>query len=65
MAQLNRETISQGRTTSDLVESALRRSFKASRTQETLPPLPSFDSGGALGDIADRGNLYEAMKGRR
>jgi hypothetical protein len=29
-----------------------------------LPPLPSFDGGGALVDIADREALYRAMEGR-
>ena len=64
MAQLKREAVWQGRTMSDLVESALRRSFKANRKREPLPPLPSFDGGGALVDIADRDALYQAMEGR-
>jgi len=29
-----------------------------------LQPLPSFKSGGALVDIADREALYRAMEGR-
>jgi hypothetical protein len=29
-----------------------------------LPALPSFHSGGALVDIADRDALYQAMEGR-
>ncbi len=29
-----------------------------------LPELPSFDSGGAFVDVADRSALYEAMEGR-
>lgn len=64
MAQLKREAVRRGRTMSDLVESALRRSFKANRKREPLPPLPSFDSGGALVDIADRDALYQAVEGR-
>jgi hypothetical protein len=34
------------------------------RKQKALPPLPTFDSGGQLVDIADRDALYEAMDGR-
>ena len=64
MTQLKREAVRQGRTMSELVESALRSSFKAKRTREPLPPLPSFDSGGALVDIGDRDALYQAMEGR-
>ena len=64
MAMLKREAVRQGRTMSELVESALRRSFKTNRTREALPPLPTFDSGGALVDIADRDALYQAMEGR-
>lgn len=64
MARLKRESVRQGRTMSELVEGALRRSFKTSRTRELLPPLPTFNSGGALVDIADRDALYQAMEGR-
>jgi hypothetical protein len=34
------------------------------RKRPDLPPLPSFKSGGALVEIADREKLYEAMEGR-
>ncbi|MGH7948168.1 MAG: hypothetical protein ACREQF_02965 [Candidatus Binataceae bacterium] len=64
MARLKREAVRQGRTMSELVESALRSSFKVNRTRDPLPPLPTFDSGGALVDIADRDALYQAMEGR-
>jgi hypothetical protein len=30
----------------------------------SLAPLPTFDSGGAYVDIADRDALYQAMDGR-
>lgn len=33
-------------------------------TVDPLPPLPSFQSGGALVDVADRDALYDAMEGR-
>jgi hypothetical protein len=64
MAQLKREAARQGRTMSELVETALRLLFRAQRTPAELPPLPVFHSGGALVDIADRTALYQAMEGR-
>jgi hypothetical protein len=64
MAQLKREAARQGRTMSDLVETALRGLFQARRQHEDIPPLPSFRSGGMLVDIADRDALYHAMEGR-
>lgn len=64
MAQLNREAARQGRTMSELVEMALRLLFRAQRTRETLPPLPTFQGGGTLVDVADRDALYQAMEGR-
>lgn len=64
MARLKREAARQGRTMSELVESALRSLFRAQKTREALPPLPSFKSGGHLVEIADRDALYQAMEGR-
>ena len=65
MAQLRREAARQGRTMSELVESALRLLFTARRQQPLdLPPLPSFRSGGHLVNIDDREALYHAMEGR-
>jgi hypothetical protein len=64
MAQLKREAARQGRTMSELVETALRNLFQVQKETATLPPLPVFHSGGALVDIADREALYEAMEGR-
>ena len=65
MAQLKREAARQGRTMSELVETALRSLFQTQKeTAATLPPLPVFHSGGALVDIADREALYQAMEGR-
>jgi hypothetical protein len=34
------------------------------RKRGSLAPLPSFGSGGALMDVADRDALYDAMEGR-
>jgi hypothetical protein len=64
MARLRREAARTGRTMSELVETALRNLLRERRAREPLPPLPSFDSGGALVDIADRDALYRAMEGR-
>jgi Ribbon-helix-helix protein, copG family len=64
MAQLKREAARQGRTMSELVETALRNLFRSQKEASELPPLPVFRSGGAFVDIADRGALYQAMEGR-
>ncbi len=64
MTQLRREAARQGRTMSDLVETALRLLLRSQRQRDDLPSLPSFHSGGVLVDIADREALYQAMEGR-
>jgi hypothetical protein len=64
MAQLKHEAARQGRTMSELVETALRNLFRSQKKPSELPPLPVLHSGGALVDIADRDALYEAMEGR-
>lgn len=64
MAQLKREAARQGRTMSELVETALRLLFQTQRKRRAVPPLPSFKGGGYLVDIADRDALYQAMEGR-
>jgi Ribbon-helix-helix protein, copG family len=64
MTQLKREAARQGRTMSEMVETALRLLLRSRRKQGTIPPLSSFQSGGALVDIADRDALYQAMEGR-
>lgn len=62
--RLRRESARTGRTMSELVETALRRLLDARPAAAELRPLPSFDSGGAMVDIADREALYRAMEGR-
>ena len=64
MARLKREAARQGRTMSELVETALRMLLRTRRDSAALPPLPTFQSGGALVEIADRDALYQAMEGR-
>lgn len=64
MAELKREAARQGRTMSELVETALRLLLRQQRKRGKIPPLPSFHGGGTLVDIADRDALYQAMEGR-
>jgi hypothetical protein len=64
MAELKREAARQGRTISELVESALRLLLRQRRKRGGVPPLPKFRSGGTFVDIADRDALYDAMQGR-
>ncbi len=52
VTQFRREAARTGRTMSELVETALRNLLQSRREQEPLPPLPTFNSGGALVDIA-------------
>lgn len=51
---------------SALVEAGLRRVLAApeapTQPPETLPPLPTWNSGGHLVDIDDRDALYRAME---
>jgi hypothetical protein len=64
MSELKREAARQGRTMSEMVETALRLLLRSQRKRGVIPPLPTFHSGGALVDISDRDALYHAMEGR-
>lgn len=64
MPQLKQEAARQGRTMSELVETALRLLFAARTEKVDVRPLPAFHSGGTLVDVADRDALYQAMEGR-
>jgi plasmid stability protein len=64
MARLKREAARQGRTMSELVETALRALFQARPKREDLRPLPVFHSGGLHVDVANRDSLYRAMDGQ-
>lgn len=65
MVAVKREAARRGTTMSALVEEALRKELRtASTPARSLAPLPTFDSGGALVDVADRDALYAAMEGR-
>ncbi len=62
--RLKREAARRGCTMPELVEAALRLLLRPARRRADLPPLPSFRSGRALVDVADRDSLYQAMEGR-
>jgi hypothetical protein len=64
MADLKREAARQGRAMSELVETALRLLLKSQCSRTKIKPLPTFDGGGELVDIADRNALYDAMERR-
>ena len=62
MARLKREAARQGRTMSEMVETALRLMLRGERKRAPLPELPAFRGGRELVDIADRDALYRAME---
>ena len=64
MAELKRESARQGRTMSEMVETALRLLLRSRPKRGALPELPTFHGGAELVDIADRDALYQAMEGR-
>lgn len=64
MDRLRRESARSGRTMSELVETALRQLLQRRSVAPELSPLPSFESGGALVDVADRDALYRVMENR-
>jgi plasmid stability protein len=63
MAELKREAARQGRTMSEMVESALRLLLRSEPKRKKIVALPTFRSGGALVDIADRDALYQTTEG--
>ena len=62
MARVKREAAERRCTMSELVESAIRRYLENPKPPRNLPPLPTYNMGGALVDIADRDALYDAME---
>ena len=64
MARLRSEAARQGKTMSELVETALRRLLIRQSAPEALPPLPKFKAGRASVDIANREALYSLMEER-
>ena len=64
MKALKQEAARRRCTMSELVEAALRLLLGSRERPTKLPALPTFRSGGALVDVADRDALYAAMEGR-
>ena len=66
MQRLREEAARRSTTMSALVEAGLRRVLAEPAPLDSqaseLPPLPSWNSGGALVDIANRDELYRAME---
>ena len=61
MARLREESARQGKTITELVESALRLLFRQQKPKKTLPDLPSFEGGLPRVNIANREALYDLM----
>ena len=66
MRRLREEAARRGTTMSALVEAGLRRVLAGpahtDKSPAESPPLPSWNGGGELVDIADRDALYRAME---
>ena len=60
--ELKTEAARQGRTMSDLVESALRMLLRVPNESRELPPLPCFSGGSYQVDIANRDQLFDRME---
>ena len=63
MRKLKARAAQEGRTMSDLVETALRRMLEEQPVEQDLPPLPVMKAR-ELVDISDRDTLYRAMEER-
>jgi hypothetical protein len=62
MQELRVEAAQEQKTLSSLVESALRLLLQTRKTTVSLPPIPTFDSGGARVNVANRDALYDIME---
>ena len=66
MQRLREEAARRGTTMSALVEAGLRRILarptRSHAQPDTLPPLPTWRSGGLRVDIANREELYRVME---
>ena len=59
---LKRRAAERGETLSELANELLRRGLSERRKLKRLPPLPTFDTGPAKVNVADRDALYRAME---
>lgn len=64
MVRLKQEAAAQGRTMSELFESALRLMLQPRRSSARLPPLPTFAGGRPRVNIANREALEDFMENR-
>jgi hypothetical protein len=64
MSELKGEAARQGRTMSELVETALRLLLRSSKKNIPVPDLPTFDGGEGRVDLSDRNALYDLMEDR-
>ncbi len=62
MARLREESARQGKTITEIVESALRLLLRQQKSKKTLQKLPSFDGGIPRVNIANREALYDLME---
>jgi len=63
MKRLKEESARQGRTMSELLESALRLMFRSPRSAaKTLPPLPTFKGGISRVNVANREALEDFLE---
>ncbi len=65
MRRLKEEAARRGDTMSHLVETAISQLLDAPRERPPLPPLPTWNSGGLLVDVADREVIYDALDRER
>ena len=61
MRQLKERAAHEGRTMSELVETALRALLDEKPAPYDVPPMPTFDSGGFLMNIDSRAEYLDAM----
>jgi hypothetical protein len=62
---LKRQAAKRGTTLSALAAELLRKGLAARPKPVKLPPLPSFDGGPLLVDVADRDALYDVLDAER
>lgn len=63
MKRLKEESARQGRTMSELLESALRLMFRSPKSPKKLPPLPTFEGGIPRVNLANLEALEDFMEG--
>lgn len=62
MKRLREESVRQGRTMSELLESALRAMFQSRKLRTELPPLPTFAGGMPRVNVANRESIEDFME---